>query len=135
MNATTAHTPQLAPCPPAYQTVNTGSREVSWAAVHDYVAGALAKFDEALPEVGTPEWHQADDKTKVAALLLAGERWALHRELQQDAVQTAAADIRDIAPALARDRQSYTSVAATAPWSAPYGTKAHAEYLRSRAQN
>lgn len=132
MDTTTA--PTLAPCPPAYQATDT-HREVSWSAVHAYVSDALAKFDHALPEVGTPEWHQADDRTKVAALLLAGERWALHRELHQSAVAAAAEDVREILPTVTRARESYAKVAAESPWCAPYGTRAHTDYLRRRTED
>lgn len=110
---------------------DTGSREVSWAAVHHYLADTLGRAERELPEVGTHAWLAADDHTKVLALLRAGERWALMLEGQQADAADAAADLAtdDTYGQIARELADTADIARTTPWLAPYGTHAHRAYL------
>jgi hypothetical protein len=71
-----------------------GSAQVSWWDVHLWVADALADID-GWPAAGTPAWCDLDDTDprKIAAVLHAGEHWALRVETCQQAMAETSRDI------------------------------------------
>jgi hypothetical protein len=71
-----------------------GSREVSWWAVHEHVAGLLTTVG-SWPMVGTPAWCQLadDDPAKLAALLDAARHWALRIESCQQPLTDASHEV------------------------------------------
>ncbi|WP_347957937.1 DUF2742 domain-containing protein [Gordonia aichiensis] len=58
---------------------------VNWDAVHPYVRRVLRGQYGNLPILGTQEWQDLEDSdpAKVAAILVAGDRWALEQDLLQ----------------------------------------------------
>jgi hypothetical protein len=82
--------------------------------VYEHVASLLKQVG-SWPMVGTPEWCALnnDDPVKLAALLDAGQHWALHLEINQQARADAsrdvsmAADWRSIADETRRRREVY----------------------------
>jgi hypothetical protein len=83
----------------------TGSRQVSWWAVHEFVAAVLDQAN-GYPMAGTPAWCSLahDDPMKLAAVLDAGQRYALRIETEQQARAEASRDVAASTdwPALAR---------------------------------
>lgn len=73
---------------------STGSRAVSWWAVHEFVAPILERTG-AWPMVGTPEWCSlpVDHPARIAALFDAARHWALRVETAQQARAEAAKDV------------------------------------------
>jgi hypothetical protein len=63
-----------------------GSQQVSWLAVHDFVAEVLNQVN-GWPTLGTPAWCSLahDDPRKWAAVLDGGRHHALRLELNQEA--------------------------------------------------
>lgn len=76
---------------------------ISWQPVHAFVRGRLAGVGP-LPAAGSADWTALDDTDpkKIAAVLRAGERWALEEELRQldDARWCAKQAATDISTAL-----------------------------------
>lgn len=77
---------------------------ISWQPVHAFVRGRLAGVGP-LPATGSTDWAALDDTDpkKVAAVIRAGERWALEEELRQLAearyfAKQAAVDISQALP-------------------------------------
>jgi hypothetical protein len=70
------------------------SRQVSWLQVHDFVTAAVELVD-GWPAAGTPAWCllDDDDPRKVAAVLDAGQHWALRIDALQAAQAEAAQHI------------------------------------------
>ncbi|GAB3029441.1 DUF2742 domain-containing protein [Mycobacterium bourgelatii] len=65
----------------------TLARSVNWSAVNEFVQPHLDRVGGYFPTVGSPEWCALadDDPAKIAAVLNAGQHWALHLELAQQA--------------------------------------------------
>lgn len=63
---------------------SSGSRQVSWWSVHEYVQPVLDRVG-IHPMIGTPEWCALpdDDKRKLAAVFDAAQHWALRVETSQ----------------------------------------------------
>ena len=88
------------------------NQQVSWWSVHGFVAPYL---DAAAPMAGTPAWCDLEDTDplKWAALLDAARHWALHLEINQQALAEAsrdvsvAADWRSVANEIRRRRHVY----------------------------
>jgi hypothetical protein len=97
----------------------TGSRQVAWETVHEYVHHVVATG--GFPMVGTREWCQLpdDDDRKVAAIYSAAEHWALYIEGNQRALAESSRDVSAAAdwPAIARHVQQRREFHATKPWS------------------
>jgi hypothetical protein len=72
----------------------SGSQQVSWFDVHEYVAAVLARVG-TWPAAGTPAWCDlpGDDKRKIAALFDAAQHWALRVETCQAAAAQASHDV------------------------------------------
>jgi len=70
------------------------SQQVNWWSVHQWVLPKLAKAG-TWPTAGTPEWCALDDKDprKWAALLDAGQHWALRMETMQQALCELSRDV------------------------------------------
>lgn len=95
------------------------SQQVCWAAVHHYVAERLDCV-QSWPAAGTPDWCELDDRdpAKLAAVLDAGQHWALRIELNQEARRDAShaiADAYDWA-AISREISRRRSFYAERPW-------------------
>ena len=71
-----------------------GSRSVSCLAVYRFVLPALTKVG-SWPMLGTAAWRAlaADDPARWASLLDGGQHWALHLELNQEALAEASKDV------------------------------------------
>jgi hypothetical protein len=72
------------------------SQQVSWWSVHEFVTAAIQHADiSSWPSAGTPAWCAlADgDPRKWAAMLTAGEQWALRIDILQEASAEAAKSI------------------------------------------
>lgn len=72
----------------------TASRQVSWWAVHEFVAPKLEQVGD-WPAAGTPEWCALENRNPVkwAAVLDAAQHWALRIDTEQEARAQAAKDI------------------------------------------
>jgi hypothetical protein len=87
---------------------------VSWWSVHEHVAPLLDQVGD-WPMAGTPAWCDLDDDdpVKLVALLDAARHWALHLEINQQALAEAsrdvsvAADWRSVANEIRRRRHVY----------------------------
>jgi len=92
----------------------TTARAVSWWSVHEHVAPLLDQVGD-WPMAGTPAWCDLDDDdpVKLVALLDAARHWALHLEINQQALAEAsrdvsvAADWRSVANEIRRRRHVY----------------------------
>jgi Protein of unknown function (DUF2742) len=95
------------------------SRQVAWLTVHQFVQHVLAEAG-AWPTVGTPAWNLLDDNdpVKIAAVYDAGQHWALHLELNQEARAEASRDVSGAAdwPAIAREIQAHNEFYAAKPY-------------------
>src|SRR5215217_2197631 len=76
----------------------TGSQQVSWWAVHDFVAAVLNQVN-GYPTAGTPAWCSLahDDPKKWAAVLDAGQHHALRIELAQEVRAAASREVAAVA--------------------------------------
>lgn len=76
----------------------TGSQQVSFLAVHDFVRELLAQVN-SFPAAGTPAWCSLahDDPRKLAAVLDAGQHFSLRVELAQEARAEASRDVANAA--------------------------------------
>ena len=81
----TSTTPIAEPNPTA-PTPATGSRQVSWLSVHEFVTAVLDQVN-GWPMAGTPAWCSLGDSdpAKWAALLDGAQHWALRVETLQEA--------------------------------------------------
>lgn len=83
---------------------SSGSRQVTWEAVHEYVERVATTA--GFPMVGTLEWCSLpdDDERKAAAIYSAAEHWALYVEGNQRARAEASRDVSAAAdwPGIAR---------------------------------
>ena len=72
----------------------TESQQVSWWAVHEFVAAVLDQAN-GYPMAGTPAWCSLahDDPMKLAAVLDAGQHHALRIETEQQARAEASRDV------------------------------------------
>jgi hypothetical protein len=75
----------------------TGSQQVSWLAVHDFVSAVLDQAN-GYPMAGTPAWCSLahDDPQKWAAVLDAGQHHALRMEVAQEALAEASRDVAEV---------------------------------------
>ena len=74
----------------------TGSRQISWWEVHEYVTAKLQQIGvEQWPLIGTAQWRQLDDSdpAKLAAALDASQHLALRLDAAQSALAEASRDI------------------------------------------
>jgi Protein of unknown function (DUF2742) len=79
-----ASTSPIAESDSTASTSTTGSRQVSWWCVHEFVTAVLNQVN-GWPMAGTPAWCALahDDPQKWAALLDAAQHWALRVETCQ----------------------------------------------------
>lgn len=71
------------------------SQQVSWWAVHKFIAALVDQANTKLPWAGTPAWRALDDADprKLLALAVAGEHHVLRVEIGQDAIADAGEQI------------------------------------------
>jgi hypothetical protein len=70
------------------------SRQVAWWPVHEFVQSRIPTVT-SWATVGTPSWCQLadDDPAKLAAVLDAGRRYALHLDVAQQELASASREI------------------------------------------
>lgn len=99
----------------------TGSQQVSWALVHEFLEAALAQANTgSLPWAGTPAWCALPDgdPRKLLALAAAGEHHVLRVEVAQSAQAEASRAVAAAAdwPKVAREIQQRNEFYASRPW-------------------
>jgi hypothetical protein len=96
----------------------TSSQQVAWWEVHEHVVRLIAVED--WPLLGTPQWCAlADyDPAKMAALLDAGQKWALRLETEQQARADASREVACAVdwPVIAQEIRDRAEFYAARPW-------------------
>lgn len=52
-------------------------RTIEWA-IGETIQGTQRSRSGPVPAIGTPEWFEADNLTRLASILLLGEQWLVH---------------------------------------------------------
>jgi hypothetical protein len=106
-------------CEPSRMSAAVYSQQVNWWEVHTFVAPMLAAVD-SWPMVGSQEWCELpdDDVRKIAAVYDGARHWALHVDINQQAMADAGSEISAAADwsAVAREINQRTDFYAVRPW-------------------
>jgi hypothetical protein len=98
----------------------TDSRQVSFLAVHEFVAPVLAQVNNSWPMLGTPAWCLLahNDPRTWAAVFDGAQHYALRLELDQEAMVDASQTISTAEdwPAIAREFQQINEFRTARPW-------------------
>jgi hypothetical protein len=106
-------------CEPSRMSAPVYSRQINWWQVHTFVTPILAAVD-SWPMVGSPRWCSLpdDDVRKIAAVFDAAQHWALHVDINQQAMADARSEISASADwsTIAREINQRTDFYAQRPW-------------------